>query len=115
MDELMPTSPEMDRAEAAVAEEEPPISDVAYLEMQNRVELLSRLLLETSRADLDGLIRRAEHLDVVGPFIDPTAWMGSRSALRMVIDHARALAEARRSILAAAHTAGAKLPEGVDR
>lgn len=74
------------------------MNGVAYLAMQGRVELLARLLLATDADELDAFIAAGEHSDAVAPFVDPTAWIRGHDRLQTVIGHARALAEARRTI-----------------
>lgn len=83
----------------------------AYLAMQNRVELLARLLLDTDPAELTAFIQAGEHSDAFAPFVDPTAWARGHATLRMVIAHATAISLARESIAEAAELAGA-IPAG---
>lgn len=82
------------------------MSPAEYKAIQDRVELLSRLILDTDAAALDAFATVGEGADSVGAFLDPTAWMRGHDKLRMVIDHARAIASARRLIVAAAKRAG---------
>lgn len=83
------------------------MTNAEYKTMQDRVELLSRLILDTDADALGEFIGQGEHSDAFAPFIDPTAWMRGHDTLRMVIEHARAIATARRSIRDAAERAGA--------
>ena len=93
----------------APTDEKGRLPDEEYIAVQNRVELLSRLILDTDPRTLATFIEQAERADTLGPFMDPTAWVQSRDALKMVIRHARALAAARKEISGAATDAGITL------
>lgn len=84
-----------------------PVNPAVYKAAQDRVELLSRLILDTDDELLDEIIESGEHADTVAPFLDPTAWRLGHASLRMVIDHARAIATAKKAIREAAERAGA--------
>lgn len=81
-----------------------------YLAIQQRVELIARLILDTDPRTLAVFIRVAERADTLGPFMDPTAWVAARDSLVMVLAHARAVAAARKSIAEAATRAGVDVP-----
>lgn len=78
-----------------------------YKAMQDRVELLSRLILDTDEAALADFIGDAERSNAIAPMLDPTAWIRGHDQLSMVTSHARAIARARRDIAQAAERAGA--------
>jgi hypothetical protein len=84
-----------------------------YVAMQQRVELISRILVDTDPDQLGAFIDQAERAEAIAPFVDPTAWMRGRDNLAMVIDHARAIRRARGDIVDAAERAG--VPIGVTR
>ena len=71
------------------------MSGAEYKAMQDRIELIARLVLETDADALGEFIAMAEHADTVGAFIDPTLWTRGHDRLRTVIAHARALASFR--------------------
>lgn len=89
------------------------LSPAEYKATQDRVELLSRLIIETDQEQLDALIDQAETANAIAPVIDPTAWIRGHDQLRMVTEHARAIRKARREIVRAAESAGSPLPAGV--
>lgn len=91
------------------------MSPAEYKATRDRVELLSRLLIETDPRALHDLIVYATRTDTLAPFLNPTAWMIGRDKLRMVRSHAGALLEARDQIVRAAIDAGEHLPEDVAR
>jgi len=78
-----------------------------YKATQDRVELLARLIIDTDPEVLDEFASMGEHSDAIAPLVDPTAWMAGHDRLRMVIEHAQAIASARRHIVRAAQQAGA--------
>lgn len=82
------------------------MNSAEYKAMQDRIELLCRLMLDTDEAALAEFIADAERADSIGPILDPTAWAAGHDMLRMVVDHARALATARRAMAQAATRAG---------
>jgi hypothetical protein len=88
-----------------------PINPAVYKAAQDRVELLSRLILDTDDELLDEIIVYGEHADTIAPFVDPTAWQRGHDTLRMVIDHAHAIKTAKRAIQKAAERRGA-IPAG---
>jgi hypothetical protein len=82
------------------------LSQAEYYVMQQRVEMLSRLLIATDPERLAAFVAQAERADSIAPVLDPTAWIAGHDRLRVVIEHARAMAKARKAIVEAADRAG---------
>lgn len=97
-------------ASAPAEPAEPPVLDQAdFVRVRNQLELIGRLVLDNVQPDeLEAFIRQCETSDTIAPFVDPTLWMRGHGALRVMVDHARALAAFR----AALAPARASVPPG---
>lgn len=79
------------RAKTLTAEE--------YLDVQGRLRTLAEAALAMiSDEDLAAFIAQAERAQSLGPILDPTLWAKGHAQLRLVTEHARALATFRQHI-----------------